>query len=798
MSRAAHAARSPWRPLVALASASALVVGLLAGGAAWAYWTATSFPGGNGLSAAATVPQGATPTASSTVQNVTVSWAARTLSSGTAVSGYVVKRYDATTLTVQTTLAGCSGTITALTCTETGVPAGTWRYSTTPVFATNWTGAESALSSPVLVDTVPPTNSLTLQTLTGNAVLIGTTVYYRGTAAGSITLTNAVADAGSGPASSATAALGGTSTGFAHTPGTVATPAGGPYVSAAFSWSAGTTSSPTEVITGQDVAGNTTATTLTFVNNAGPSATITYADGYTVGKSVSVAFTSASTGPAITTRQLQRATAPLTAGACGTYAAFANIGADNPTSPYLDTAVSNSRCYQYRFVVSDALTNATTATSANAARVDYAGAVAATAGLLSYWRLGEGAATNVTLDSFTGTTGALLSARNGELGATWTRLAGTATVNEVLTNEGRVRKSGVGYTIYGPTTAPASADYVVQADVFAKSLILADNAGITVRTAATGTTFYAARTDGSNWTIVKSVAGTATTLATSAQTLVAGQSYRVRLEVSGSTTTTLKLSVNGVLLSTATDSSTPITAVGVGGLYDGDPAAALITKSDTTGLHLDNFQVSPLTLPRAADSKGTNTGDYINGVATAVAGALANDINTGATFDGVNDYVQVANTTGVPVGSTARTFELWFKTSSANRQVLYSYGSRASGQEYGLWLNAGGTSMTAWGYATDNSFTMPSALNNGAWHHVVQTYSGTSMTIYIDGVALTPQTVSRATVMNQYWLGIGAVIDPSDSNSGGYFAGQIDDVSLYTTALDATTVTNHYQLGTAN
>ena len=780
-----------------------MVVGLLAGGATWAYWSASSIPGGNGLSAAATVAQGATPSATSVSQNVTVSWAARTLSTGTAVTGYVVKRYDATTLTAQATLAGCSGTITALTCTEAGVPAGSWRYTTTPVFATNWVGAESAMSPAVLVDTVAPTNTLSLQSVSGNAVLIGTMVYYRGSAAGSFTITNAVADAGSGPASSATAALGGTSTGFSHTPGTVTTPAGGPYVSAAFTWSAGTTSSPTETITGRDVAGNTTTTTLTFVHNAGPSATLAYADGYTAGKSVSVAFTSASTGPAITTRQLQRSTATLTNGTCGTFAAFVSIGADNPTSPYVDTAVSNSRCYQYRFVVSDSLTNATTATSANVARVDYAGAVAATSGLLSYWRLGEGAATNVSLDSFSGGASGLdLTGHTGETGATWTRSDGALLALEQIGSAGMVRRSAAGWNIYS-VGAPSSADHSVQADLFVKTILANDYAGVTARYVTGGLgggNYYMARRDPTDntWKIVKSINGTRTTLFTSpTSTLVAGQSYRLKLDVSGSSTTTLRVSVNGVVLGSATDSSSPLTAVGVPGFIDGDSSVSP-TKGDANGIQFDNFQVALSTLPRAVDSKGSNTGDYINGVATAVAGALANDITTAATFDGVNDYVQVANTTGVPVGATARTFELWFKTSSANRQVLYSYGSRANAQEYGLWLNAGGTAMTAWGYASDTIFTMPAALNNGAWHHVVQTYSGTTMTIYIDGVALTPQTVTRATVMNQYWLGIGAVIDPADSNSGGFFAGQIDDVSLYTTALDATTVTNHYQLGTAN
>ena len=47
--------------------------------------------------------------------------------------------------------------------------------------------------------------------------------------------------------------------------------------------------------------------------------------------------------------------------------------------------------------------------------------------------------------------------------------------------------------------------------------------------------------------------------------------------------------------------------------------------------------------------------------------------------------------------------------------------------------------MTAWGWGggNDKTFTMPSAVNNGAWHQVVITWNGTTLILYIDGVALT-------------------------------------------------------------
>jgi hypothetical protein len=116
-------------------------------------------------------------------------------------------------------------------------------------------------------DVVAPTNALTL-TAQGNAFLTGTTVYYLGTGASrTLKIQNAVSDSGSGPASSQFATLGGASTGFTFAGSTVSTPVGGPYVSNALIWSSGTTSSPTETVTGADAAGNTAQTVLTFTND---------------------------------------------------------------------------------------------------------------------------------------------------------------------------------------------------------------------------------------------------------------------------------------------------------------------------------------------------------------------------------------------------------------------------------------------------------------------------------------------------------------------------------------------------
>ena len=206
-------------------------------------------------------------------------------------------------------------------------------------------------------------------------------------ALGSFTLTNAVSDANSGPASSQTATLGSTPTNWTHTPSTVSTPTGGPYVSNSFSWTAGATSSPTEAVTGRDVDGNTAVTNLSFVNDStAPSAgTISYLDGTQPGNSVPVTFTTGTDGGSgIATRQLQRQSAPLTGGTCGTWSGYTDLGSPNPTSIYDDTSVTNATCYMYRYVVTDQVGNQRITTGTDVSKVDFEPIVTTTVAPLAY------------------------------------------------------------------------------------------------------------------------------------------------------------------------------------------------------------------------------------------------------------------------------------------------------------------------------------------------------------------------------------------------------------------------------
>src|SRR5205823_1593419 len=129
------------------------------------------------------------------------------------------------------TSAGDAATVDWSIGTQSGTTAcssGSWSASITTISADGGYTASGTQSDAagnngssgnksITLDTIQPTNSLSLASQTGGSYLTGTTLYYQGSAAGSFRIQNAVADSGSGPDSSQFGGLGGTSTGWTFT-----------------------------------------------------------------------------------------------------------------------------------------------------------------------------------------------------------------------------------------------------------------------------------------------------------------------------------------------------------------------------------------------------------------------------------------------------------------------------------------------------------------------------------------------------------------------------------------------------
>jgi Concanavalin A-like lectin/glucanases superfamily len=202
----------------------------------------------------------------------------------------------------------------------------------------------------------------------------------------------------------------------------------------------------------------------------------------------------------------------------------------------------------------------------------------------------------------------------------------------------------------------------------------------------------------------------------------------------------------------------------------------------------------------AADSSGNGrSGLYQGTITRGQTGAIIGDANKAVRLGGTapsDGYVTQLSTTAV---TNPRTFsvELWFKTSTTTGGKLIGFGTARTGKSgkydrHVYMTNAGKLVFGAW-TGSPTTITSTASYNNNAWHHVVGTLGGAGMVLYVDGarVASSPNTAAEA--YNGFWRigGDNLGLWPSRPTSD-YFKGTIDEAAVYTTALSASQVAEHF------
>jgi hypothetical protein len=235
---------------------------------------------------------------------------------------------------------------------------------------------------------------------------------------------------------------------------------------------------------------------------------------------------------------------------------------------------------------------------------------------------------------------------------------------------------------------------------------------------------------------------------------------------------------------TATD--TNITR-GTGGVFLGfGPGGASSTPTDTTGMHLDNVRVTP----SMADTCLAATGFY-SGVATGGPGATAGDENTSASFDGVAAYAEA----GADITADL-TVETWFRSTQGSglgaswrdNARLLTADLAGSEPDLGLSLRSDGVLVAGVG---ETSLSSSAGLADGGWHHVALTRAGGTLTLYVDGLPVATGAVAPGAATTPARVRLGA--EPA----APAFAGSLDEVAVYATALTAGTVGAHHAAGVA-
>ena len=178
-------------------------------------------------------------------------------------------------------------------------------------------------------------------------------------------------------------------------------------------------------------------------------------------------------------------------------------------------------------------------------------------------------------------------------------------------------------------------------------------------------------------------------------------------------------------------------------------------------------------------------------VSSSLVGTLTNGVgytgSNGGTlaFDGTNDFVL----TNYNIALTDFTFCLWFKAPDSTNDGA----DRLLDKNYalGMWLGKNTTGApNSWGGGVRESsapYGIYLTLTDGQWHFLASTRSGTTHTLYGDGISNTTSNTVSATALSTDNMTIS-----SGYGGGEYFKGNIAQTQIYNRALSASEVLQNF------
>ncbi|WP_298331404.1 beta-N-acetylglucosaminidase domain-containing protein [Haloactinopolyspora sp.] len=190
----------------------------------------------------------------------------------------------------------------------------------------------------------------------------------------------------------------------------------------------------------------------------------------------------------------------------------------------------------------------------------------------------------------------------------------------------------------------------------------------------------------------------------------------------------------------------------------------------------------------AADASGrAQDGTYEGQVELGEPGAIAGDTDSSARFGG--GYVEIQDS-GVISPEGAFTLETWVRHDGPGRdQGLIEKYDRPAFNGYALRLTSANT-LQAWvlGDSGAVNVTGSAIVSPGEWHHVAAVYDGSTLTLYVDGLADGTVDAPISPGDGSGSLKLGARGDDAQNR----LAGQLDEPAVYDRALTAEDVAWRY------
>jgi len=209
---------------------------------------------------------------------------------------------------------------------------------------------------------------------------------------------------------------------------------------------------------------------------------------------------------------------------------------------------------------------------------------------------------------------------------------------------------------------------------------------------------------------------------------------------------------------------------------------ATMTKNGVTSGLVGCWQMDEGSGTSLADGSGSNRTATISGATWRGADCCFTNGNA-LSFDGGDDCAVVANASGLPFGSAARTISLWVyvKPSSwvPNVNTIFECGASGTRTAFGFDMHTyPNVEFYTWG---DDTYVDAGVATQG-WFHLAATYDGgTQALVYVNGALRATKNFSGVlnTTASSLQFGRGAIL------ASAYFDGCEDEIKIYNRALSA-------------
>ena len=250
-------------------------------------------------------------------------------------------------------------------------------------------------------------------------------------------------------------------------------------------------------------------------------------------------------------------------------------------------------------------------------------------------------------------------------------------------------------------------------------------------------------------------------------------------------------------------------------MYYGNPGVSSIVDFDNTftkdfdenglvGLwHMDEGSGTTI-----IDSSGTGNGGELKGGTSWIGedGGQWNsrdDINFSngdcLNFDGNNDYVEIKDDASLRI-SKDLTLVAWVKTSDSSGDIISKFkdfSGTARDDSYKLYVSSGNASFliqTNTGSSPNHERVTGTSINDNKWHHVVGTFDGSTLRIYVDGKEENSTSYSGTIATGS---GSDLFIGAEDYGNSPYYQDNleciIDEVRIYNRVLNDEEIITHYE-----